>query len=135
MMLLFILFLTSILLAQRPVSMNFELYQNAANNIIAIEGNFPMIYSGNIGGNSYYFVLEQPTVQFDQNYMKMIIIDCKAEDSRYVELYLERCGIDYDGFREKIFGYLHQKKAAELIKGGVEAGDRNNDSPKEEEEV
>ncbi len=73
-MLLIVILCCSSLLAQRTVSMNFDLYQNAANNIIATEGNFPLIYSGNVGGNSYYFELEQPTVEFNQNYMKMVAI-------------------------------------------------------------
>lgn len=79
----------SSLLAQRTVSMNFDLYQNAANNIIAIEGNFPLIYSGNVGGNSYYFELEQPTVEFNQNFMKMIaLLRINTTPTGYLELEL-----------------------------------------------
>lgn len=79
----------SSLLAQRTVSMNFDLYQNAANNIIALEGNFPLIYSGNVGGNSYYFELEQPTVQFNQNYMKMVaLLKINTTPTGYLEIEL-----------------------------------------------
>lgn len=78
------------LLAQRTVSMNFDLYQNAANNIIAMEGNFPLIYSGIVGGWSYYFELEQPTVEFNQNFMKMIaILKINTTPTGYQELELQ----------------------------------------------
>lgn len=77
----------SYLYAQRTVSMNFDLYQNAANNIIAMEGNFPIIYSGNVGGNSYYFELEQPTVEFNLNYMKMIaVLKINTTQTGYLEI-------------------------------------------------
>lgn len=80
----------SALLAQRTVSMNFDLYQNAANNIIAMEGNFPLIYSGNVGGNSYYFELEQPTVEFNQNFMKMVaLLRINTTPTGYFELEIQ----------------------------------------------
>jgi|SRR5690606_31934352 len=80
------LFSTS-LLAQRTVNMNFDLFQNAANNIIAIEGNFPLIYSGTIGSWSYYFELEQPSVEFNQNFMKMIaVLKINTTPTGYQEL-------------------------------------------------
>jgi hypothetical protein len=42
--LLMLFLFSSSLLAQRTVSMNFDLYQNAANNIIAMEGSFPLYW-------------------------------------------------------------------------------------------
>lgn len=86
--LFFLVYLTSFpLLAQRTVSMNFDLYQNAANNIIAMESNFPIIYTGNVGGNSYYFELEQPTVEFNQNFMKMIaVLKINTTPTGYLQL-------------------------------------------------
>ncbi|MCS7053506.1 MAG: hypothetical protein NZM09_07195 [Ignavibacterium sp.] len=78
------------LFAQRTINMNFDLYQNAANNIIAMENNFPIIYSGNVGGNSYYFELEQPTVEFNQNFMKMIaILKINTTPTGYLELEIQ----------------------------------------------
>jgi hypothetical protein len=88
-LLTFFLFSSS-LFAQRTVSMNFDLYQNAANNIIAMEGSFPLIYSGNVGGNSYYFELEQPTVEFNQSFMKMIaILKINTTPTGYLELEIQ----------------------------------------------
>lgn len=84
-----VLLFTTSLLAQRTVSMNFDLYQNAANNIIAMEGNFPLIYYGTIGSWSYYFELEQPTVEFSQNFMKMIaVLKINTTPTGYQELEL-----------------------------------------------
>lgn len=88
--LLMLFLFSSSLLAQRTVSMNFDLYQNAANNIIAKEGSFPIIYSGNVGWNSYYFELEQPTVQFNQNFMKMTaILKINTTPTGYLELEIQ----------------------------------------------
>lgn len=81
---------SSTLLAQRTISLNFDLYQNAANNIIALEGSFPLIYSGNVNGISYSFELEQPTVEFNQNFMKMIaILKINTTPTGYLELNLQ----------------------------------------------
>lgn len=87
--LIIFLFFATTMLAQRTISMNFDLYQNAANNVIAIEGNFPLIYSGIIGNWSYYFEFEQPTVEFNQNFMKMIaVLKINTTPTGYQELEL-----------------------------------------------
>lgn len=75
------------MLPQRTISLNFDLYQNAANNIVAIEGNFPLIYSGTYSGNSYYFELEQPTIEFDPNFMKMsAVLKIDTTPTGYLEI-------------------------------------------------
>lgn len=89
--LLILLFIFSAsLFAQRTLSMNFELYQNAANNIISMEGSFPLIYSGNIGSWLYYFELEQPTVEFNQNSVKMsAVLKMNTTPTGYQEIELQ----------------------------------------------
>ena len=60
--------------AQRTMTLDFDLYQTAANRILLKESNFPLIFSGSVSGNSYYFELGQPSVEFSSNYMKMIAV-------------------------------------------------------------
>lgn len=82
--------LQTTLVAQRTISMSFDLSQNAANNIIVMEGNFPLIYSGYIGGESYYFELEQPTIEFNSNNIKMIaLLKINTSQTGYMEFNLE----------------------------------------------
>lgn len=107
--LFFMLSISYSLFAQRAISMNFDLYQNAANNVIAIEGNFPLIYSGSVGGLSYYFELEQPTVQFNQNYMKMIaLLRINTSSTGYLELELQTSiYVNYQISTDEITAYLN----------------------------
>lgn len=106
-LILTILFSTP-LLAQRTVSMNFELYQNAANNIIAMEGNFPLIYFGNIGVWSYYFELEQPTVEFYQNSMKMTaVLKINTTPTGYQEIEIQpSIYVNYSLSTDNIIAFL-----------------------------
>jgi hypothetical protein len=70
--------------------MHFDLYENAANNIIAMEGDFPITYAGGVGGESYYFELTQPIVEFEQNLMKIItVLKINTDPTGYLELNIQ----------------------------------------------
>lgn len=96
------------LYAQRPVTMEFDLYQNAANNIIATEGSFPISYSGTLNGNNYEFELEQPSVEFTQNVMKMIaVLKINTTPTGYLELEIRpSIKVDYSLSVDNILAFL-----------------------------
>lgn len=99
---------STFLVAQRTISLNFDLYQNAANSIISIEGYFPLIYSGTVGGSSYYFELLQPTVEFNQSFMKMVVVlKMNTTPTGYLELELQpSIYVNYSLSTDNVTAYL-----------------------------